>query len=225
MDLVKPALELFVAAGATMVPIVLASVLAVGLVLHKLWVFRAERVFERAVPPEVEAALDGGDVGGLLETLDGAPGVRARVLRETALGLRDAPGSAEDEAVVAANVALGELQWGLGALAFIAQVSPLLGLLGTVLGLVELFSDMESAATAVSTATLSSGIWKALLTTAAGLLVAIPALAGHAFLRGWLDRLRTDLEALVAALLHPVLGRRARPRAHREDDDGPSVAS
>ncbi len=64
----------------------------------------------------------------------------------------------------------------LPLLAYIAQVAPLFGLLGTVLGMVDLFSSMQVAGDAVSTTTLSAGIWKALLTTAAGLMIAIPTI-------------------------------------------------
>jgi biopolymer transport protein ExbB len=70
------------------------------------------------------------------------------------------------------------------ALELIANLSPLLGLLGTVLGMIEAFQKLESAGNQVDPALLSGGIWQALLTTAVGLIVAIPALVAHQ----WLDR-------------------------------------
>jgi biopolymer transport protein ExbB len=70
------------------------------------------------------------------------------------------------------------------ALELIANLSPLLGLLGTVLGMIEAFKKLESAGNQVDPALLSGGIWQALLTTAVGLIVAIPALVAHQ----WLDR-------------------------------------
>lgn len=69
-------------------------------------------------------------------------------------------------------------------LELIANLSPLLGLLGTVLGMIEAFQKLESAGNQVDPALLSGGIWQALLTTAVGLVVAIPALVAHQ----WLDR-------------------------------------
>ena len=77
-----------------------------------------------------------------------------------------------------------ELRSLLPALEVIATVSPLLGLLGTVLGMIEAFQAMEAAGSRVDPAVLSSGIWQALLTTAIGLAVAIPTLAVF----NWLDR-------------------------------------
>ena len=70
------------------------------------------------------------------------------------------------------------------ALELIANLSPLLGLLGTVLGMIQAFQKLESAGNQVDPALLSGGIWQALLTTAVGLIVAIPALIAHQ----WLDR-------------------------------------
>lgn len=72
----------------------------------------------------------------------------------------------------------------LPALEVIATLSPLLGLLGTVLGMIEAFQAMEAAGSRVDPAVLSSGIWQALLTTAIGLAIAIPTLAIY----NWLDR-------------------------------------
>lgn len=79
---------------------------------------------------------------------------------------------------------LNDLRSLLPALEAIATLSPLLGLLGTVLGMIEAFQAMEAAGSRVDPAVLSSGIWQALLTTAIGLTVAIPALAVY----NWLDR-------------------------------------
>ncbi|MCB9645410.1 MAG: MotA/TolQ/ExbB proton channel family protein [Deltaproteobacteria bacterium] len=90
----------------------------------------------------------------------------------------------------------------LALLAFIAQAAPLLGLLGTVLGMVELFLGLEGAGLRdVDTSLLSAGIWKALLTTAAGLGVAVPTLAGHAYLASRVDLFRLALVDAVERLI------------------------
>jgi len=79
---------------------------------------------------------------------------------------------------------IARLKAWLRPLELIASLSPLLGLLGTVLGMIEAFQRLEGAGNQVDPALLSGGIWQALLTTAVGLVVAIPALLAHQ----WLDR-------------------------------------
>lgn len=80
------------------------------------------------------------------------------------------------------------------ALELIANLSPLLGLLGTVLGMIEAFRKLESAGNQVDPALLSGGIWQALLTTAVGLIVAIPALVAHQWLDRRIDRCAHKME-------------------------------
>jgi biopolymer transport protein ExbB len=98
----------------------------------------------------------------------------------TAGALVTNPRRAEAEAARVGALELERLEAHVSLLAFVAQVAPLLGLLGTVLGMVDLFAGIRGSG--VDPALLASGIWKALLTTAGGLLVAIPALAGHTWL-------------------------------------------
>jgi len=83
-----------------------------------------------------------------------------------------------------ATVSINQLRSGLKPLEVIGLVSPLLGLLGTVLGMIEAFRQMEQAGARVDPSVLSGGIWMALLTTAVGLIVALPAVVAHS----WLDR-------------------------------------
>ena len=85
----------------------------------------------------------------------------------------------------------------LRALELIANLSPLLGLLGTVLGMIEAFQKLESAGNQVDPALLSGGIWQALLTTAVGLIVAIPALVAHQWLDRRVDRCAHMMEDLT----------------------------
>ena len=76
----------------------------------------------------------------------------------------------------------------------IATLSPLLGLFGTVLGMIDAFQQLEGAGSTVDPAILSGGIWVALLTTAAGLAVAIPTIILLNYLEGVADRYKAELE-------------------------------
>ena len=86
-----------------------------------------------------------------------------------------------------------KLEFLLRPLEVIANLSPLLGLLGTVIGMIKAFSKLESAGSKVDPAILAGGIWEALLTTAFGLIVAIPALAAFYWLEGIVEKTREDM--------------------------------
>ena len=79
----------------------------------------------------------------------------------------------------------------------ISNIAPLLGLLGTVIGMINAFSKLEEAGSRVDPAILAGGIWEALLTTAFGLIVAIPALAAFYWLDGRVDKAREDMRHLI----------------------------
>ncbi len=106
----------------------------------------------------------------------------------------------EEEALRQAREQIEGLRGGMRALELIAAVAPLLGLLGTVFGMIEAFRALEQAGSQVDPALLSGGIWEALLTTAAGLSVAIPALAAFHWFDRTLERLRFLLEDRLARL-------------------------
>lgn len=89
----------------------------------------------------------------------------------------------------------------LRLLELIAMVSPLLGLLGTVLGMIQSFQELELAQGAANASVLAGGIWQALLTTAAGLIVAIPAAVGAGLLSARVDRAALAIEGAVGQLL------------------------
>jgi biopolymer transport protein ExbB len=106
----------------------------------------------------------------------------------------------EEQALSGARNQIENLRGGMRALELIAAVAPLLGLLGTVFGMIEAFRALEQAGSQVDPALLSGGIWEALLTTAAGLSVAIPALAAFHWFDRTLERLRFLLEDRLARL-------------------------
>ena len=89
----------------------------------------------------------------------------------------------------------------LRPLELIGYLAPLLGLLGTVLGMIEAFKGLEAQGMSADSGVLAGGIWEALLTTAVGLSVAIPFTAAHALLEARVDRIRERLEDLFARLI------------------------
>jgi biopolymer transport protein ExbB len=102
---------------------------------------------------------------------------------------------------------------GLRPLELIATIAPLLGLLGTVLGMIAAFQALQEAGNRADPATLAGGIWEALLTTAAGMAVAIPASMALTWFESVVDRLRLEMEdAATRIFLRPVAGDTQAPR-------------
>lgn len=178
------------------------SVVALAIVFIKsfqLWRERGQVCCDQAM-----AALLAGHRAQAQLLLKSGQSARAQLLRH-AQGLLESgrlTGQAlQEELARAARQRLAPLTAGLRPLEVIAQLAPLLGLFGTVLGMIEAFRAMEAAGSQINPAILSGGIWQALLTTAAGLAVAIPVSLVHAWFERDLERradcLHNDLVQLV----------------------------
>lgn len=124
----------------------------------------------------------------------GTPGPVARVIH-AALTRHESPRSELKEIVEeAAQLEVPKLEYRLGALATLAVITPLIGLLGTVTGMIDIFSTVSSLSGYATATDLSAGIYKSLLTSAAGLMVAIPTYAGYMFLSAKVNRLMHEME-------------------------------
>ena len=139
-------------------------------------------------------------------------GMRLVVVRAAIAAVSDlsAPeAAAREEAERLARRTLAESRRGLRALEVIATISPLLGLLGTVLGMIAAFQALQSSGARADPSVLAGGIWEALLTTAAGMAVAIPAALALAWFESVIERVAEDLEDLLTRIFL------ARPKALR----------
>ena len=130
-------------------------------------------------------------------------GVRFQVVQR-AIALRSdtqlSDAASREEAERIARRYLTDARRGLRVLDVIATVAPLLGLLGTVLGMIAAFQALQTSGTRADPSVLAGGIWEALLTTAAGMAVAIPAALAHAWFDGVADRMALDLEDLLTRI-------------------------
>ena len=110
----------------------------------------------------------------------------------------------EAEVLRVAKSELAEARRGLKLLELIGTIAPLLGLLGTVIGMIAAFQAMQEAGSAVDPADLAGGIWEALLTTAAGMAVAIPATMGLVWFESQIEKLALAIEDIATRLMLPV---------------------
>ncbi len=180
------------ALGGPVVAILLVmSVLTVAVTIYKLWQFAASGVGRHRVLSEALTAWDAGDAEGAQARLAQsrsylAPFIEAAIQRPNSQAL-------SDRLDAEAGLALARLERGFRLLDTIAQLAPLLGLFGTVLGMIKAFQSLQSAGATVDPSLLAGGIWVALVTTAVGLAVAMPT----SMVLSWLES-RTARERVFA---------------------------
>ncbi len=189
--------------GGPVVGILLVlSVIALAVILYKAWYFVR---LGRSSRQSLETALikwhhgESAVAYGLV-TRQGGPA--AAIIKSAMLALMDGVDRdllREDVRRVATRQ-LDEMRSGLRPLEVIAQLAPLLGLFGTVLGMIEAFRQLQEAGTQVDPAVLAGGIWVALLTTAAGLAVAMPVSVALSFLESRIACEHSVMEDVFTAL-------------------------
>lgn len=188
-----PIMRLINAGGPVIVILALMAVLSIGVALVKLVQFTWLGVGRSGFVSNMVERLRRGDSDATIGDLDARRSPVARVMAASLRGKTNERMSDElvrEETSRVAQAQLDGLERGLAFLSLIATIAPLLGLLGTVLGMIEAFQQMETVGDRVEPAVLAGGIWEALLTTAAGLTVAIPA----AVFFTWFQR-AVDVEA------------------------------
>lgn len=182
----------------------LLSVYALGVVMFKIWQFKRANVFDRSFIDQALREIKQGDREKATKRLSAIPGPVARIMRVTfeCVANRDmSPKSREAEIMRVGSGEIRYLESHIRGLEMTASVAPLIGLLGTVLGLIESFSKLGAAGSRVDPSMLAGGIWEALITTAGGLAVAIPALGAHYVLDGIIERVRATMKDVSIQIL------------------------
>ena len=203
-------LSLFSDGGFMMYPLVLCSLIALGVIIAKSWTLWVAHASTQAVLADVEEAAAEGRLADAVELAAARPGPAAAIL---VAGLRRiASGDAGEKELASAirttgTIELGFLERGLVILATVANVAPLMGFLGTVVGMILAFAAIEAAGD-VDPTLVAGGIKVALLTTATGLLIAIPVNIGYNFFVTRIDGLILDMEQGAQKVLDLAYGRR-----------------
>ena len=199
--------ELIEAGGWLMVPIIGCSILALAIVIERLLALRPARVVPRGLLAQVWELMRSGEMTA----------ERMRVIKQESplgcivvAGLKGASHGREvmkENILEAATSVVHELERFLTALGTIAAITPLLGLLGTVIGMIKVFNEIMIQGTGNANV-LAGGISEALITTAAGLSVAIPALVAHRYFQRQVDTLVLSMEQEAIKLIEMVHGER-----------------
>ncbi len=188
-------LEFLAKGGVFMVPILLCSITALAIFIERLYSLGRRRVVPADLVRRAEALVADKDLPAAAELLRRSPAAIARVL---AAGLRvsgQRRDAVKDHLEEAGRQEAAGLERFVDTLGTIAGVSTLLGLLGTISGMIEIFGVI-STQSAVNPATLAGGISEALITTLAGLSVAIPTIVMHRYLLNKANALTLEMERL-----------------------------
>lgn len=194
--------DLLSAGGPVVIILIIMSIIALAIIMYKAWQFHILKLSNRKLLSHVldlykrgenEKALQlsGESINPVMQAMHKAMQGRQGKLPEELI---------REEVQRYGSDALFELRLGFRPLEVIASLAPLLGLLGTVLGMIEAFKQLSAAGSKVNPAILSGGIWEALLTTAVGLIVAIPVVALLNWLERRVDQVAHDLENYVTQI-------------------------
>ena len=192
--------DFVVKGGPMMIPIALASLVALTVIIERLVSLRRSRV----IPPDFLGGLkavmddDKKERGAAVDYCrdDGSP--VAAVLEAGIRRLGQSVELVEKHVQEAGERAVLHLRKYLRSLSVIASIAPLMGLLGTIFGMIRAFQTVAGSGQALGrTELLAEGIYEALITTAAGLLVAIPVLIGYHWLSAQIERLVSDIDAMA----------------------------
>lgn len=186
--------SLMVNGGALMLPILICGVGAVLLFLERLFHLHRARIQQEDFLNGIYTVVNRGNTAEAVSICDQTPGPVAYMVRIALLHADEKPEELKETIAKAGLKEIPRLERNMGGLLTIAQITPLLGLLGTVVGLISVFMSLEANAPLVEICDLSGGMWRALATTAYGLCVSIPSFAGYNFLVSRVERITLDME-------------------------------
>lgn len=199
------------AGGLLMVPIILCAIIAMGIVLERFWTLKKSRVIPEDLTSKVwgwveKDALDQSQIQTLHQ---GSP--LGQILAAGLINRNRKRVIMKDSIEDTGRHVVHEMERYLDTLGTIAAITPLLGLLGTVIGMVKVFTAITTQGVGNPTA-LAGGIAEALITTGAGLSVAIPALIGYRYYRNRIDTLVVDMEKEAIKLVEALHRRKDKTK-------------
>jgi len=192
--------ELYWTGGVFMHPILFCSVAGLALIIERAWFFTRARTDTRRLMGELLRTLQDQGLESAQRMLHAQRGPIAAVLHSGIARAKRGPEAVEKAIETAASIEIALLERGLIWLATVANIAPLLGFLGTVSGMIHAFEAI-AAAEEVSAKLVATGIYEALITTAAGLIVAIPVQAAHNYFVSRIDKFVIDIEESGAELI------------------------
>ena len=195
--------EFFKTGGPVMWPLLLCSLISVAIALEKAWSLRLSKVLDPAIVERITGLLEGGRADRALTVSQQQPGIFTNIVSAGLEQASKGEGAVKEAIEDAGRHEAGRLTAYLNALGTIVGISPLLGLFGTVTGMIKVFQTIAEVGTG-NASQLSDGISQALITTATGLLIAIPSLVAYNFFQGKAERVLTDIERASVRVLRTL---------------------
>jgi biopolymer transport protein ExbB len=187
-------LDVLILGGWVMIPLILLSILTIYLLIERLITIRNASSNPEAITDRVRDYVRNGDVEGAITYCQKKDVPITRILKQGLERLGRPISEIQDAVQAAGKHETYELEKRTNLLASIAGIAPMLGFFGTVVGMIKAFQEIQNLQGNVNPSVLAGGIWEALVTTAAGLLVGILALFSYNFLIGRIRRLTNDME-------------------------------
>jgi len=200
-------LEILVKGGFIMIFLALCSIIALAILFERLIALRKIQINTRTFVLQVKNMLLRNRIEEAIELAKATPGPIAKI---TIAGLakHNRPREEIKDAIeAAAQSEVYHLERNLGMLGTIAAIAPLIGFLGTVTGMIKAFMQVQSLGGAVDASVLAGGIWEALITTAAGLFVGIPALIFYNWLQAKVEHHVFEMQESSTELMDTLLER------------------
>jgi biopolymer transport protein ExbB len=205
--------DVYALGGPVVAVLIVVSILTAALILYKFWQYRAAGVGRHTALGQAVKAWDAGDVALAQRKLAQSTSYLAPVIGLAINGascttLSDGASctTLSERADAKAEELYSRLERGLSAMDSVAQLAPLMGLFGTVLGMIEAFQKLQSAGSSVDPSLLAGGIWVALLTTAAGLAVAMPTSIALSWFEARMQRERVFTNLALRTVFAPGHG-------------------
>ncbi|QBF30454.1 MotA/TolQ/ExbB proton channel family protein [Thalassococcus sp. S3] len=187
--------------GPVVAVLLMVSVVTLAVFLYKLWQFRAAGVGRHKALSDAVTRWDHGETDAARAKLKESNSYLAPVIQQ-AFDLPTSP-EATRRLEGEAEIRFSQLERGFRFLDMVAQIAPLLGLFGTVLGMIEAFQSLQEAGSQVDPSLLAGGIWVALLTTAVGLAIAMPVSAALSWFEARMDAERALADHALRRVLFP----------------------
>ncbi|MFV0415436.1 MAG: MotA/TolQ/ExbB proton channel family protein [Chthoniobacterales bacterium] len=210
-------LEIFQKGGPLMWVLLLFSTVAIGAFIERIFHLYRCTISTADFLRGIATLIRRGDIGEAIQEAALTPGPVARVVHT--LLLRGEADAVELRVVgeESARLEIPELERGLPLLSSIAYASPLIGLLGTLLGLLGSFSSISSQGIYTTTAEIAGGVFQSIITSTAGLAVAIPVYFAYAYLGARVDGVIADMERAAIEVSHLLLERRGKEKRSPAD--------
>lgn len=210
-------LQIIIKGGIVMIPIFLCSLIAVAVIIERWLFLRKVKINARSFLLQVKSLILKNRIADAVILAKKTTAPIAKITKAAVERYNRPRNEIKDAIETAGKIEIYHLEKNLGILGTIAAIAPLLGFLGTVTGMIRAFMQVQNLGGTVDASVLAGGIWEALVTTVAGLVVGIPALIFYNWLQGQVEYFVFEMEDSSVALLDMLIQKEESQDAFSDD--------